>query len=78
MSTLESTVSMLEVLPDTDVQIIFNVTKELMDKHETSPFKPVTKEDVLHDLDVSEKDIEAGRYSTVDEMTARLKAKYGL
>ena len=49
-----------------------------MDKHETSPFKPVTKEDVLHDLDISEKDIEAGRYSTVDEMTARLKAKYGL
>ena len=57
MSTLESTVSMLEVLPDTDVQIVFNVTKELMDKHDTSPFKPVTKEDVLNDLNISAKDI---------------------
>ena len=78
MSTLESTFSMLEILPETDVQLVFNITKGLLEKRNASVFKPIDREDVLHDLEVSTKQIENGKYSSAEEVIDRLRVKYGL
>ena len=43
MSTLESTISMLRVLPEADVEVIFEMTKKLF-ADKSSPFAPVGKE----------------------------------
>ncbi len=78
MSTLQSTISMLEVLPEHDVQTVYIITRNLLEKREAIPFKPVTKADVLHDLSLSTRQIKEGKYSTVDAMVAEMRAKYGL
>lgn len=78
MSTLESTVSMLEILPESDVQIVYNITKDLLEQRKSSVFKPVTKEQVMQDLETSTKQIEEGKYRSADEVIGRLREKYGL
>ena len=57
MSTLESTFSMLEILPESDIQYVFNITKGLLEKRRASAFKAVSKQKVLQGLETSTEQI---------------------
>lgn len=77
MSTLESTISMLRVMPEADVRIIFEMTKKLFDDI-ASPFAPVSKKQILQDVDVSSQQIVQGDIKDASEAIRELKTKYGL
>ena len=77
MSTLESTISMLRVMPEADVRIIFEMTKKLFDD-KASPFAPVSKKQILQDVDVSSQQIVQGDIKDASEAIRELKTKYGL
>ena len=77
MSTLESTISMLRVLPEADVEVIFEMTKKLFED-KSSPFAPVGKEQILKDLDSSAHQIEQGKVSNASEAIQELRKRCGL
>lgn len=77
MSTLESTISMLRVMPEAEVQVIFDLTKAMFEKRST-PFQPVGREEVLRDLDLSDRQIANGNYHVAKEAIEALKARYGV
>ena len=77
MSTLESTISMLRVLPEADVEVIFEMTKKLFED-KSSPFVPVSKEQILQDVHISEKQIEQGKTTDASEAIQELRKRYGL
>ena len=77
MSTLESTISMLRVMPEADVRVIFEMTKKLFND-QASPYAPVSKKQILQDLDVSSRQIERGHTKEAAEAIQELKMKYGL
>ena len=76
MSFAEATKSMIDLLPESDVQVIYAVTKNIFDK-ETTPFKPLTRDQILSDLETSRKQVENGETSDLDSAIDRLEAKYG-
>ena len=76
MSVAEATKSMIDLLPESDVQVIYAVTKNIFDK-ETTPFKPLTRDQILSDLETSRKQVENGETSDLDSAIDRLEAKYG-
>ena len=77
MSTLESTISMLRVMPEADVRIIFEITKKLFDD-KSSPFHPVGKVQMLEDADVSARQIAEGNTANAADAIAEMRAKYDL
>ncbi|MBR3108611.1 MAG: hypothetical protein IKH30_15740 [Clostridia bacterium] len=77
MSTLESTISMLRVMPEADVRIIFEMTKKLFDD-KVSPFAPVSKQQILQDVDASAAQIEQGKTIRASDAIQSLRTKYGL
>ncbi len=78
MSTLEKTVSMVEQLPEADLQFIFVTAKALLDNHTNSPFKPLSREQILEDLSVSRKQMDEGQYSSIKDTLASFRREYGL
>ena len=77
MSTLESTISMLRVLPEAEVQVIFDITRNLLEKH-ASAFAPVTRESVLRDIDLSTDQFARGEAREARDVITDLRSKYGL
>lgn len=77
MSTLESTISMLRIMPEPEVQVIFDITRNLFEKH-LSPFAPVSKESVLKDLDLSAEQFSRGEAREAQNVISELRSKYGL
>ena len=77
MSTLETTISMLRVLPEAEVQIIFDITRAMLDRH-TSPFSTVSRESVIRDIDLSTEQFALGEAREAREVISDLRAKYGL
>ena len=77
MSTLESTISMLRVLPEAEVQVIFDIAKSLLEK-QPSPYVPVSKESVLRDIDLSTEQFARGEAREAQEVISSLRSKYGL
>jgi hypothetical protein len=62
MSTLEATISMLEVMPEEAQRKVFLFTQDLFGaKKPASPFTPVTEQQVLDDLSASREQIAQGR-----------------
>ena len=51
MSVAEATKDMIDLLPESDVQVIYAVTKNIFEK-ETTPFKPLTRDQILDNLEV--------------------------
>lgn len=76
MSVAEATKNMIDLLPESDVQVIYAVTKNIFEK-ETTPFKPLTRDQILDNLEVSRKQVEKGETSDFDSAINRLEAKYG-
>lgn len=77
MSTLESTISMLENMAPADVEVIYTMTKALFDK-QASPFQPLSRDQLLRDLAVSRQQIQEGKYTDAKDAVQAVRAKYGL
>ena len=74
MSTLERTLSMMEVLPEADLLKIQNFTENLfrLREHETDNevgrfLKPMTKDDFLRDIEIAEQQFASGEYQEMGE-----------
>ena len=77
MSIVEATTSMLETMPESDVQIVYSLTKDLFEKS-NSPFKPLTREQILSDLAESREQIKNGEYLDFDDAIKEIRTAHGL
>ncbi len=77
MSTLESTIAMLRMMPEEDVRVIFEMTKKLFDD-KSSPFAPVGKSQILRDVDAASRQIDQGKTMDAAEAIQGLRKTYGL
>ena len=73
MSTIEATVSMLEVMPEDARLLVLDFTQQLfISRKPESPYKPLTLDSVLDDLRVSREQNQGGKginmKSALDEM----------
>ena len=75
MSILESTISMLRVLPESEVQIF--ITRAMLEKR-PSPFAAVSRESVIRDIDLSTEQFARGKACEARKVISDLKVKYGL
>lgn len=79
MSAFENTVSMMEVLPESDLIEIENFTKKLyMLRNSESPFHPLTEEEILNDLQISREQIAQGKCKEMGQAIEEIRNKYGL
>ena len=69
MSTLESTISMLRVLPESEVQIF--ITRAMLEKR-PSPFAAVSRESVIRDIDLSTEQFARGKACEVRKVISDL------
>ena len=61
MSIKERTRSILDYLPETEVQKVYTFTMNLIHNQEENVFKTLTKKQVLEDIQLSKDDFSAGR-----------------
>lgn len=79
MSTLEATVSMLEVLSEDDLIRVQNFAKCLfMSQNTEYPFPSLSKSELMDQLSVSQKQYEQGKYMDAEVFENQLMEKYGL
>lgn len=79
MNTFENTVSMMETLPEADLVEIQNFTKKLyMLRITESPFRPLTGDDILNDLQTSREQIAQGKCKEMGQAIEGIRNKYGL
>lgn len=79
MTTLENTISMMEVLPEADLLEIQKFTTKLFKQRRTDcPFLLKSREDIYKDLEISRKQAEAGEYQEAGEFMAELREEYGI
>lgn len=78
MSTLDATVSMLEVMPE-DARIkVYQYARELFSAEKpANPFTQVTVEQVMSDLEISQRQIENGQCSDMQEILTKMGQEYG-
>ena len=79
MGTLESTISILEVLPEADLLEVQQFAKNLFmlrrDKHQ---FSPKSREEIYKDLEVSRQQAAEGKCQDMGKALAEIREKYGL
>ncbi len=86
MGTLENTVSMMKTLPETDLLKIQSLTTKLFQRHKSEAadeaisrhLKPMSREDIMKDLEIAEQEIVSGNYSSAEEVFDGLEHRYGL
>lgn len=86
MNTLETTISMLEVLPETDLMKVQDFTEKLFRMREFEAadeavgkfLKPMSREDFMRDIEVAEQEIADEKYSRAEEVFNELEHRYGL
>lgn len=86
MSTLESTISMLKVLPEADLVEIKKFTEKFFNRHryETADdavgrfLKPMSEEDFLRDLEISEQQFARGEYQEMGEVLNEICRELGI
>lgn len=79
MNAFESTVSMMEVLPESDLIKIQNFTQKLyMHRNADSPFEPLNEEDILNDLRISREQTAQGQRKEMGQAIEEIRHKYGL
>ena len=76
MSTLEATVSMLEMLPESELTTVRNFIVQNIIKN--NPFQKLTEEQLIDDLETSRIQYEAGQYSDMSEAIQEIGERYGL
>ena len=77
MTLREETKNMIGFLPESDVKAIYGLIKNLYEK-ESSPFRPLTKKQILADLAESRDEIESGAYTDFDVAINEIEKAYGL
>lgn len=86
MNTLENTVSMMKSLPETDLLEIQNFTRKLFQRRESKTvdeavgkfLKPMSREDIYRDLEVSRKQAAEGKCVEMGQALVEIRKKYGL
>ena len=74
-SVRQRTDDILDILPDDDIQKVLDYAVKLTDTT-NNPFRPLSREEIIHELDISEQQIKEGKYKLADEVTKSLKEKY--
>jgi len=78
MSTLEQTVSMLENMPEEARVMVFNYTQNLFTSRKpANPFRKMTTEDVLTDLELSRSQIDADQGMNMKEALKKMGERHG-
>lgn len=86
MSTLQNTISMLEVLSESDLIKVQNFTKKLSKRHEAESMdeaidrflQPKSREDIYRDLEISRKQAAEGKCMEMGQALVEIREKYGL
>jgi hypothetical protein len=79
MSTLENTISILEVLPETDLIKIQDLAKKLFQQRRSEcPFPLKSREDFYRDLEISRKQAAEGKCTEMEQAIEEIREKYGL
>ena len=62
MNTFEAAISMLEIMPEESRQMVFEYTQGLFSSSKSAnPFVPVSKEQILNDLELSRQQVSQGK-----------------
>ena len=78
MSTLEATISMLEVMPEEARRKVFLFTQDLFGaKKPASPFTPVSEQQVLADLAESREQIARGEGLNMEDALRQMGREHG-
>ena len=78
MSTLDATISMLEVMPEEARQLVYKYTKGLFTAYKpANPFGPVSREQVLKDLEISRQQVEDGKVQDMGEALEEMRRRHG-
>lgn len=79
MSTLESTISMLEVLPEADLVKIQDFVKKLFfQRSQECPFPPKSRQEIYQDLEISRQQAAEGKCQDMGKALTEIRSKYGL
>lgn len=79
MSTLEKTISILEVLSEADLVKIQDFAKKLFQQQRNDcPFPLKSREDIYKELEVSRHQASVGEYQDAKEFLAELREEYGI
>ena len=88
MSTLESTISLLEMLPETDVRKVGAFIKKFflpssnrdgaIDVASYNPYKRLSSEELFNSLEESRKRAADGHVMDANQVAVNVRAKYGL
>lgn len=78
MSTLDANVSMLETMPEEARILVYNYTQKLFtSKKPENPFKPLTTDMILSDLEESRKQIDEGKGADILDALNDMGEKHG-
>jgi hypothetical protein len=77
MNTLESTISILQSLPKSDVNATSDITYATYSKI-YFPIHPISRQQMLNDLAISRAQEESGYYKDFSEAIYEIELKYGL
>lgn len=78
MSTIEATMSMMEVMPeDARIKVMEYAQKLFTSRKPANPFVPLTTEQVLLDLDKAHKQIEEGKGVPADVAMTEMGRRHG-
>lgn len=79
MSTLDATVSMLELLPEEELRVVQKLVKSIFDnKVSSNPFQPLSEEQLYSMLSAARKQADNGEYDDVDVFYNSMVEKYGM
>ena len=78
MSSIDATVSMLEVMPEEARLKVLEFTKSLFtSKRPANPFVPLTTEQILRDLEISRQQAAQGQTYDMGEALEELRRRHG-
>lgn len=79
MTMLESTISMIKVMPEADLAEIQNFARKLLQRRdEGCPYPLKSREDIYKDLEVSRRQIQNGEYQEASDFIAEVRKEYGI
>ena len=78
MTALEATVSMLKMMPESDILKVKSYVTGIFEHKAESPFIYLTKDEILEQLSVSRQQAFAGQYTEAMAVHEQITSKYGL
>lgn len=79
MSTLDTTISMIQLLSDSDLEAIQGIAKAFLAKtNETAVYEPQTEEQLLARVDASIEHAKQGMYEDIESVECDLIQEFGL